>query len=392
MDVFTLEQNDDIASYTNGDIISGIKEKLWVERYLEPGEFKFVGQPRTGLRSALPLGALVSHTNTKTVMMVENHEIEEDKDKDAVLTITGRSLDSFMEQRVATDDGLGFHGPGGDSDIDTPLYDGSPWPYIIQEAFPWEQVVTMIQLQLEDNPDRSSFEIPYFHVKHDVDGTKADHDPITDGDWVKEDREIERGYLAGAVRDVLEEFDGGIRIERPVQNEHLKIQLIVHIGENKSDTVQFNADAGDLESAKYFWSHRDYKNAAYVVASYWGTYVAKSGFTDFNRRVAWVNANDIKINPADDGAFAWITALKVEKMLNRRGQRAIRRRHQKHLVEATISRYAIPVYRTDYIVGDIVRVNGNYDISNNMRVTEFTEIEDETGEYGFPTLEVKVSS
>jgi hypothetical protein len=43
-------------------------------------------------------------------------------------------------------------------------------------------------------------------------------------------------------------------------------------------------------------------------------------------------------------------------------------------------------YRTDYNVGDIVGVDGEYNTSTTMRVIEYVEIEDENGESGYPTL------
>jgi hypothetical protein len=45
-------------------------------------------------------------------------------------------------------------------------------------------------------------------------------------------------------------------------------------------------------------------------------------------------------------------------------------------------------YRTDYYIGDLVSVEGNYNTSAVMRVTEHVEIEDETGEQAYPTLAV----
>jgi hypothetical protein len=43
-------------------------------------------------------------------------------------------------------------------------------------------------------------------------------------------------------------------------------------------------------------------------------------------------------------------------------------------------------YRTNYNVGDLVSVEGNYNTSAIMRVVEYVEIEDETGENSYPTL------
>jgi hypothetical protein len=110
VDIFRLINNG--STWANGQLVHDIDTKLWVERYRSAGEFKFTGSPTTDLRAALPVGALISHTNTYDIMIVENHEIVEDKTKDPILTISGRSLASFLEQRVATENHQGFDPPG----------------------------------------------------------------------------------------------------------------------------------------------------------------------------------------------------------------------------------------------------------------------------------------
>jgi hypothetical protein len=43
-------------------------------------------------------------------------------------------------------------------------------------------------------------------------------------------------------------------------------------------------------------------------------------------------------------------------------------------------------FREHYDVGDLVTVNGNYDVESVMRVTEHVEFQDENGQTGYPTL------
>jgi hypothetical protein len=43
-------------------------------------------------------------------------------------------------------------------------------------------------------------------------------------------------------------------------------------------------------------------------------------------------------------------------------------------------------YRTDFNVGDIITVHGDYNETSVMRISEYVEIEDENGRTGYPTL------
>jgi Siphovirus ReqiPepy6 Gp37-like protein len=321
MDIFTLTHNG-VDSYDEGEIVNGVTSKLWVERYRFPGECTFKCPALSYYRNALPIGSLVSHTDTKDIMMIENHEITESKDKGPELTITGRSLDSFLEQRVATDDDQGFN---------PTLYDGTAWPYVLTPKTPWSHAVRLIELQLETGTAiKTNFAVPDVSVLHNISSTP---DPDNEDWWVEEDREIERGPLHKAVLDILDEVNAGIMIQRPVPGVRTKIQFLIHMGVEKQSTVQFNYERGDIETARYLWSNKQYKNAVFVGAKYDGIYTTKvntSGTVGFNKRVMYLNASDINMKPGSS-AEAWSEA-KLEKVLTQRGKRAINKKRNTSII------------------------------------------------------------
>jgi Siphovirus ReqiPepy6 Gp37-like protein len=369
MDVFTLN-DDGISTYTNGEIINGLTNKLWIERYRECGEFKFVCTPSDYILGMLPLGTLISHTNAETIMMVEDHEIVEERGSVPVLTITGRSIDGFFHNRVATDDDLGFS---------PALYDGTAWPYTFQDVTSYEHCVELIKAQIEAPPVRAVLAIPFVDVRHEV----------YDISEVPENREAKRDSLYTQVIDILAEIDAGLKIQRPVQGVHAKIRFVVHDGIKRTDTVNFSYEAGDLDSAKYFWSLRSSKNTAYISGMYHGYYVPRGGSegaSGFNRRVMYIDATDFKAKygtPGWDGANAMD---RIEKILLTRARKILGRRKTRELVEANVAKANRYTFRKDYNIGDTVYVTGNYGLSAPFRVTEYAEIEDESGESGYPTL------
>lgn len=374
MDIITLNHSD--GTYKEGRIVNGLYKKLWVERYLEPGEFTLVGLPTKYLRDALPIGTLISHTNTEEVMIVEDHQIEDDGSS-AIFTITGRSLDSFLESRVATDNGLGFNGPGdnggGPGGSGKTLYDGTAWPYRFEDVTPPELVVALMIDQMDSvQAIRTSFKIPDISITHNI----TTH-------YNSEDQDVPRGDLYQQIKDILESIDAGIRVRRPNEN-HSKIKIQVHKGVNRKDDVRFSHTRGEVEKAKYLWSSRNYRNAAFITTRYQGLYLSlgnASTFSGFDRRVMFIDASDI--NKADTLAKVSL----IENILKNRARRELRKHKAKTVFEATVSPQNRYTFRKDYNVGDLVYVDGNYDVSSVMRVTEYVESDEGGGTIGRPTLE-----
>lgn len=380
MDVFRL--NNTGGTWTQGTLIKGIDTKVWAERYRSPGEFTFTGKPTRELRNALPLDALISHTNTLDIMIVESHEIVEDEALEPKLTIKGRSLASFLEQRVATDDAQGFEGPNSrldpQAEPNTPLFDGSAWPYVFFANTARAQARNLIRNQImAAYVERPSFAIPHTTVAYDLEADEEDG----------ENREVKRGPLHTAVMDVLADINAGLKVERP-NGDRSDIWWIIHDGKNRKGTVQFSHEAGDLTSTRYYWSRSRDKDAAYIASKYWHAFWAEvTPQTGLSRRVMYLDASDVNRNPADAGAWGGaVVAAEVEQILLRRARKLVRRRKQTELLETTISNNNRYRYRRDYGIGDIVYVVGNYDVSDAMRVVEYTEAEDEHGETGWPTL------
>lgn len=366
MDIFRL--NDTGTTWAEGTIINGLTTKLWSERYRSPGEFKFTAPPTKSIMDSLPLGALVSHTETLDVMIVESHEIIESQEKDPEISITGRSLDSFLEQRVATEDHLGFNNP---------MRDGSPSPYIFDQSSQTAQIRALIRSGIQEGyVARSVFALPHTVVT------------IRIGDLsFEEEREVKRGPLYDAVMDLLAEMDAGLKIERP-NGTKTDIHWVVHDGDKVLDKVQFSHDAGDLEASRYFRTNKTDKNSAYAMASYGGIYWGEAGSTGASgllRRVMYLDATDIKLNPIPNDPYG-VVAARIEEMLTKRAKRVVKRRKKTDILEATVSKDSRFKYRRDYNIGDLVWVLGNYDTSDIMRVVEYVESEDENGEKGFPTL------
>ena len=353
--------------------VNGYTSVQWTERYRDPGEFKFTAPLSSGLRDVLPLDTLVSHTKTSDLMYVESHVINEEKDKDPIIEITGRSFDCFLEQRVVS-----MH-------RDWESYpDGIP-SYILPFDYSYEQAKSLINMIIDSaiyfRPEEGLDDIV---ADTDISGTTTPTDPVA--------RVINRGYLNDRVRELLAVDDLGLRVIRRnpfgVIGDPTNTILMIHNGKDRRSSVIFSSKKGDIDAASYLWTNKTLKNAALVTGRWLETRVDAGGFTaeGFARRELFIDATDIDQNFTE--APVGTDKTDVIAHLVTRGQTLLASQRQFLITQADISDKTKYEYRKDYSIGDIVTVQSNYGDVMPMRVVEFTEIQDATGQSGHPTLNV----
>lgn len=367
MEIFKFNNVDTPDFLTNGQILNGYKKVTWVERYRDPGEVRIVAPVSSGLRDILPLGSMVSHVDTQEVMMIENHEIDEDVEgTEPDIVITGRSLETWLDQRsvgydIAADGGVGLFLPD----------------YTVAFDTTWNQIEALINAHINE---------PLINAGDEVQGFIAEANQEHIGPSVgAATRIVPRGPLHAAVLRFLEIDDFGIQVIRPSPGDDPAItKFSIHNGFDRTESVIFSHVAGDLKKPRYFWSNKYFKTHAYVVSTYNNIRVAGTSETGLDRRLLYVNASDIDSqfdsHPTGTDRDDVLAAMEV------RGQDAIAAHRRTSLLSTNIAATTNYKYRVHYKVGDLVTVNGNYDTSSVMRVTEHVEFVDETGESGYPTL------
>jgi Siphovirus ReqiPepy6 Gp37-like protein len=361
MDLFRFAYDVDPTDLRGGELINGATSKMWVERYSTPGEFEIISPLDANLRAFLPLGTVVGQQDSYEVMIVENHEIVEDPETDPVLKTTGRSYTSYFEQRVV---GLGLAATRADGDV-------SEYPLLSD----------ILELQIANLIDETLV------TAFDADDNLPSVEVVSSASSVPIiERTVKYGYLSDRVKELLAINDLGIKTIR--RNDFgsgstTKTRIEIYLGVDKTEDVIFSWRTGDLEQAQYLFSLKNRKNCAFVFGRWLFTTVDGTE-TNYERRMLMVDANDLdsQENAAPSGGTR--TAI-LAKMVER-GQTALRAQQGTSIAQADISNIRQYRYRTDFNVGDIVRLQGNFGEIANMRITEYTEIEDETGESSHPTL------
>lgn len=350
------------------EIVNGLTSKMWVERYLKEGEFAFVAPAESGIREKLPIGAFVSHTNTTELMIVENHEIRDDRGRSSEIVITGRGFETYFENRIVA------------SNKAFPV-SGVMVDYPLGAAFTWNQAVTLISNHvlasalIDDN-----YAIPFLSIMSTVPGS-----------GISIARTVPRGTIYERVLELLAIENIGIKVVRPGTWSPLgagspNVALVIHTGVDRSSTIIFSYDTGEIESADYLWSNKKLKNAALITGKWVETTVNLAPI-EYARRMMYVNASDIDGSYTSAPSGATLTA--VVAAMQQRGLEALASQNDIALTKAQISKEVVKsIYRTDFDVGDIITVSGDYNAVSKMRISEFVEIEDATGESGYPTLTI----
>jgi len=375
MDLFKFNPGEDPSFLTNGEFLNRIKTAQWVERYRDPGEFQITAGVSSNLRALLPVGTMISHVDTLEVMMVESVNIKEDQDGDEPqITIKGRSLESYLKHRIVGDD------------IETYIDIGTGYhlivtnePYNLPFGTSWEQIKYMI-----DEHITTLFAGPPGDV---VAGFVAIENQQHIGSSTAQIRTMRKQNLHSAVLELLAVDDFGIQTVRPNPGnvDPATTEFRIHNGNDLTTDVIFSYSLGDLEKSEYFWSDAALKTDFLCVSNY-SALRSDYAATGYNRRVMFVDCTDIDemyddtevIDPDISGAI-W-AAMDV------RGQQALRAQVLANLLSTDVSRRTRYKFKKHYDVGDIVTVQGNYDVETVMRIAEHVVFQDENGESGYPTL------
>lgn len=381
MDIFRFDTGPNILNAVNGEIVNNAAQIMWVERYREPGEFSITAPVSSNLKTILPIGCLISHVDSSAIMIVEDHQIKDEQDKESDIVITGRSFESFLEQRVV---GANFSWdiPSA-TDPNTILEEVTD--YILGAVSIQSQTLVLLSSHtLAGHGGDAKQTIPNLTI---LKSGSFSTNPV-------EERIVSRGPLLTKALEILALGDLGLtayrpgRFTDPSDPTNNDIILVIHEGVDRSSTVVFSYDTGEVVSGQYLWSNRKKKTSAYVYGQYLHSYVGTSGLSGFDNRVLVVEASDIDSRysaiPVSNTTREW-----VRLRMRSRGYEALKAYNDINLVQAEITKLEegqSVSYRKDYNVGDIVTVTGNYNEAAKMRIVEYVEISDETGAYGYPML------
>lgn len=363
MDILSLSDTGE-----NGAIVNGVKSATWIERYLAGGEFKIESEDPETIFSDLPIGTLVTHVDTSEIMIVEDHEVEQELGEPVKATVSGRGLDQvMMENRIVTRNGgtiftrglgVGANGRG----------------YQLSGASTWHYAKWLIEAYLKTSVESAADNLLNFDVRSEISVSDA-----TFKKYVFKDLET----LYEAVNTLLAPDQLGIKIERP--NEvHSTIDFVIHKGVDRRDSLQFSWFLGDIQKARYLWSSRDEKTAGFIYDNTVTTRRQPGVKTGIHARYGKWDASNLDLEFTYPLVNAELDA--AYDLLLKRLDDEIAAAKRAQLIDAEIVKNPSLRYGVDYNMGDILMVLGDYGTTAPMRVTEYAITFDEDGINGYPTL------
>lgn len=382
---YTEDSNfEDTIPMQSALAIQGWTSIMWVERFLRPGEFELIAPLASGLREMLPGGSYITHTNSREIMVVENHEITPQQNDGPTLKITGRSLDVLLQERM-----FGYDA------IDYRVGNGTGWDKktrLINSDTAGNQIKQIIEESITDQQKNDGMPFVGLSVVKDT--------PIADRTTLPAmNLDVAGGSIHALASEIAKTNHLGFSIDRKIDPDE-KATFLISEGRDRSRRVSFSNEEGELKSADYFYSIRNRKNVVFWTSTWLqGSY--PRDITPLNVpdsvRMRHVDFSDLDSDversegQEDDAIPDALTPQKRASIVSDaeiRAERQLESGQDLEITNVTIAPNTIRFqFRKDYLLGDVVGVIGSYSTKSKMRVIEHVEVEDAQGTQNYPTLE-----
>lgn len=359
MEVYILD-----SLYRRVDVVDRFESLIWTERFSAYGDFQLDLHSTFSSRTRFPVGTRLAINESYRVMTVETIEDSTDTQGKATLKLTGRSLETVLDDRIAR---------AALSDTTTaPKWTLTGTPTAILRKLFHDICVTGVLDPADKIPGVIESSI------FPTDTIAEPSETIT--------YEINPQSLYKAIKDLADLYGIGFRLVRNFDNPQLYFDF--YMGSDRTTqqstlaAVVFSPDLDNLQNPKELTSVAVYKNVAYVISPVGNQVVYAQDVspttTGFERRVLLVNAADIKDT---DPAIA--SAKMIQK-----GKEELAKFRQFSAFDGELSQYSSYRYGTHYNLGDLVELRNIDGVTNQMQVTEQIFVSDKEGDRAYPTLAI----
>lgn len=343
-------------------VVDQFESFIWTDRWRAIGDFELVVHSTSDTRRMFNEGDLLACNESDRVMVVESTESKKDAEGRQLLTVKGRSLESQLEHRVATQ---GMAGLTSDTDW---LIDGTPG-----------DVARQVFKQICMDGILSTADIIPFVQARATPLTFTIPEPA-----VTYSASIPLNSVHGVVKELCDVYDMGFRLVRDFDNSRLYFDIYTGDDRTTQQTifpaVIFSPDLDSLSNVTELKSIAGLKNVAYVFGQNGSEIVYADGYgpttSGFERRVIYVDATDVT-----EPAGPVLTSI-----LQNKGFDALAKNRSLAAFDGEVNQYTKYKPRRDYNLGDLVEMRNDDGATNNMRVTEQIFVSDKEGERAYPTL------
>ena len=382
-------------NFISESIVDQYISAIWTERYSTHGDIQLVTAATPTLIEQLAEGTFVGLRGTPEVMQLETQNIEKN-----VLTVQGKSLVNFLDQRLM------WKANPDDDAPEVRIKD-----YVVNDkvgqaiADVVESMVidtaSMGGLYADANLEWNTDEIEFLELGAvDVSGDDEDITFVT-------------GPLYQSISQVAHQFGIGISLylESSDIDAGYVLKFKTYTGEDRTsdsltnDLIRLMPELDSLSDIKELRSIQTYKNTVYVyfdgevTVHYEDPLNIQEGF---NRRILVVDAENESIGRKPgpttktlgygmSSIFSWTVPpdpLAILAWREEHAQDALANNNYIRAIDGQTSPENEFKYGVDYGLGDIIELEG---LSGNIvkaRITEYIRSQDKTGEREYPTISV----
>jgi len=360
MDVISL--GDD---WRPKDLIEQWTSMIWTERWRQAGDFSLQTAKIKDTMLQLPLGSMISLQDTREACFVENYEIAKDANGADILTVSGRSFETFFENRVALKELKQI--------MDTSVSPDETFAFEIANRTAGSAATYLMDIaastSLSSNDLISTFNA-YLSEDADVGSDTAD-------------RQMARGSVYAALLQLLEEQNAGVQNLRPLANNTPSMSMNIyryHSGVNFLPNIALDVLAGHFTGpVKYTWSIKGMKTAVYVASKNAVVKVYQdgmSGYSGLDHRVDLLDLSDITSKASSN----------LNGKLKAKGKSYLNKHKKVFALDGKVSPDIPYKYNVDYGLGDRFKIRGDYGAEDTVQVVEFIRSQaKDGGETGYPT-------
>lgn len=363
MDLMTMNANNQAEK-----LVQNYDSLIWTERFNTVGDFQLTAGDVSTFMALLPEGTRVCIRESNIAMVVETQKIVRKKNTAEQVIITGRSFESILDRRAVIP---AVAANASDWLINAKIPSDVAW-YIINQI-----CVTPGLLDANDVFPASMVVFP----------SPADY--LTNSGPTKT-FSVPKGNLLDKVLDLLQAtakadastspatpvlVQKGIRAVRP-NSAGTAISVEMYVGTDHSTTVYFDATRDLLDDGNYLFSKIGSATTAYILGPSNAAKLNKtaSAATGLARRVILV-----------DGVSSGEPSAAV---LQQQGEQSLAEAKETAIFDGSInSDLNVYQYGVHYLLGDTVKLVGDYGLTQTAIVTEYIRSEDNTGFKGYPTLQ-----
>jgi hypothetical protein len=347
------------------DLIENFESFIWTERYSAWGDFQIVTKSDFSNRQLFVPDKWMVMAGSPRVMKIETVTDAVTEDGTRNLTVEGRSIEAFLDDRVAMP-GLAGHNMTTDEYV---IYTGLP--AAIARGIFTSSCVTGVMSAKDTFPFYQSGTLfPVGSIAEPAVSVTLKVDPDT---------------VYNTIKNICDIWSLGFRVVRNGETGQIYFEIYtgndLTAGQTVRNPVIFSLAMDNLGKTTHLSSTATLKTVAYVYAKNGSLEVYPDIYSDttaagVDRRVLLVKATDI-----DLPAGAPLNAAMLD-----RGRQELAKNQRIYTFDGEIPQHTLYEYGIDYNLGDMVEEWDKDGGVNTMLVTEHISVSDKTGESSYPTL------